>query len=250
VSAAFRPCAVVPVYDNPATVRAVVEGLRRHLDLVVVVDDGSDRETAAVLDDLSAGRRAVLLRRHRNGGKGAAVQDGLRVAVGLGATHALQVDADGQHDLGDVPRLLEAARAHPDALVLGEPVFDTSAPRSRRVARGISKLWVDLETGRHVVRDPLCGFRVYPLPAALRARPRARRMGHDPEIAVRLFWLGADIVNVPTRVRYLTPAEGGVSHYRLVRDNLEMWWVHALLFNQAAPRLAARWLRRRLRGPA
>ena len=196
---------------------------------------------------LEADGLARCRHRERNGGKGAAVQTGLRLARELDFTHAVQVDADGQHRLADLPRLLEAARRQPDALILGRPVFDDSAPRSRRIARLISKAWVDVETGGAVIGDPLCGFRVYPVEAAIAARPRARRMGHDPEIAVKLYWQGLDVVNLDTEVRYLGADQGGVSHYRMVGDNLEMTWVHTRLCNQMVARLAWRWLRRRRR---
>ncbi len=238
----FRPSVVIPTYDNPKTIRTVVEEVRRHLPEVIVVDDGSGPEGRAILDDLAAKGLIHLHRRQMNGGKGTAVQDGLRVASTKGFTHALQVDADGQHDLDDVPTLLAAAAQNPDALILGEPLFDDSAPKARRFARKISQFWVDLETGGRVVHDPLCGFRVYPISAALATRPRARHMGHDPEIAVKMYWNGASVVNLPTRVRYLTESEGGVSHYRLFWDNVEMSWTHARLSNQLVPRLVLRWL--------
>lgn len=237
---AFRPCGLVPTYDNPATVRGVVTRLRAHLDDVLVVDDGSGPEAREVLEALAREGLARVHHRAHNGGKGAAVKTGLALARGLGFTHALQVDADGQHDLDDVPRLLDAARARPEALVLGAPVFDESAPRSRLRARQITIFWTNFEAGAGVITDPMCGFRVYPVEAALAAGARGDAMDFDPEVAVKMVWGGAPVVNVPTRVRYVLRAEGGVSHFRLVRDNALISWMHTRL---SLTRIA-RWLTR------
>lgn len=236
----FRPCVVIPTLDNSGTLRAVVEGVREHMKDVIVVDDGSGPAGRAVVDALAEEGLARVLCRAENGGKGAAVIDGLRLAGELGFSHALQVDADGQHDLRDIPRFLAAGQAHPTAFVTGRPVYDSSAPASRRIARIISMLWVDLETGGPHILDPLCGFRLYPVESTLAARPKARRMGHDPEVAVKLYWLGAPIVNIDTRITY--PPDG-VSHYHLIWDNLEMTWTHTRLCLQTAPRLALRWFK-------
>jgi polyprenyl-phospho-N-acetylgalactosaminyl synthase len=232
-----RFCAVVPTYENPRTVRGVVERLRVHLETVIVVDDGSSPDGRAVVEALGRDGLAHVVRRDRNGGKGAAVKDGLLAARALGRTHALQVDADGQHALDDVPRFLEAARAEPDALVLGCPLFDANAPRSRVRGRAISRFWCDLETAGRTIADPLCGFRVYPVDPALRAGSRADRMGFDAEIAVRMVWLGCRVVNLPTRVRYLTAEQGGISHFRMFRDNVEISWSHTRLCTEAILRV-------------
>lgn len=224
-----RFCAVVPTYDNPGTIRGIVDGLRPHFQEVIVVDDGSGPEGRAACEALSREGLATVVHRARNGGKGAAVKTGLAAARERGFTHALQVDADGQHDLADVPRLLDASRREPEALVLGEPVFDHSAPTSRRVARRITVFWVTLEAGRGVIADAMCGFRVYPVDAALAVRARGDAMDFDPEIAVLLSWTGRPVINVPTRVRYVDASEGGISHFRMFRDNVAISWMHARL---------------------
>jgi glycosyltransferase involved in cell wall biosynthesis len=232
----FRACAVVPTFENPRTVGAVVEALARHLP-VVVVDDGSTGPARDLLDGLAARGVAVLRRHDRNLGKGAAVKTGLAAARELGFTHALQVDADGQHELADVPRFLDAARGAPGSLVLGQPVFDASVPPGRLRGRKVSIFWTTLETGGRVIADPLCGFRVYPVEAALRSGARGDRMDFDPEIAVRMVWGGCPVVNLPTRVRYLSPEQGGVSHFRMFRDNVRISWGHTRLCTLAILRM-------------
>ncbi|NOY92095.1 MAG: glycosyltransferase family 2 protein [Deltaproteobacteria bacterium] len=242
----FRVCAVVPTYDNPRTIRAVVERLAPVVEQVLVVDDGSAEPGRAAVDALVQEGLARVIHRARNGGKGAAVKTGLQAAMQAGFSHALQVDADLQHDLDDAPKLLEAARAAPDALVLGDPRYDESAPSARRVGRLITSFWIRMETSRGVIGDAMCGFRVYPIDAALKAAPRGDAMDFDPEIAVRMVWAGAEVINIPTRVRYLNEAQGGVSHFRLVRDNVWISWMHTrlmfrkvmgLLFGALIPRL-------------
>lgn len=235
-----RYVAIIPTFDNARTLEGVVRGVRRWLPDVIVVDDGSGPEARAVAEDLGRRGLAEVVLRERNGGKGAAVKTGLERARGRGATHALQVDADGQHDLEDVPRMLEASRAHPDALVLGVPLFDESAPRSRVVGRRISVFWVRVETGGDHIADPLCGFRVYPVEGTLSAGAHGDRMDFDPEVAVRMVWNGVPVVHVPTHVRYLPAEEGGVSHFRMVRDNLLISWAHTRLCVEKLWRMARR----------
>jgi polyprenyl-phospho-N-acetylgalactosaminyl synthase len=246
--APHRACVLIPTYDNPATISAVVEAVRRYVEHVVVVDDGSGEDGRRAVQALGERSLAHVVRREKNGGKGAAVKTGLAAAQGLGFTHAVQVDADGQHDVRDIPRFLEASRAEPEALVLGAGVFDASAPKSRLIGRKITVFWTTIETFGRVVQDPLCGFRVYPVAATVAARAWGNAMDFDPEIAVRLFWAGVRILNVPTRVRYLASAEGGVSHFRMVADNILISWMHTRMVFGALARLPlwlGRWLLRR-----
>jgi glycosyltransferase involved in cell wall biosynthesis len=221
----FRPCIVVPTYDNPRTIAGVVRAVREHLSDVLVVDDASGEEARAVIDGLERDGLARVRRRDANGGKGAAVKTGLVFAQELGFTHALQIDADGQHASDDVPRFLDAARDNPSALVLGQPRFDASAPIGRRVARRITIFWTALASGG-VIGDPMCGFRVYPVDTAVAAGAIGDRMDFDPEIAVRIAWTGAPVVHVPTNVRY---ERGGVSHFKLVLDNWLIARMHSRL---------------------
>jgi len=238
-------CALIPTYDNPRTVRDAVLALRAHGLDVLVVDDGSGPENRAVCEALAADGLARVRRRDANGGKGAAVLTGLELARELGYERAFQVDADLQHDVERVPAFVAASDAAPDALVLGYPDYDESAPAGRLVGRRITTFFVRLEVGRRAhVADAMIGFRVYPVAAALRTRPRCRRMGFDIEIIVRLVRAGTPVVNLPVAVRYPSTAEGGVSHFRLVRDNLTFCGLHAWLCTAGV----LGWARRRLFG--
>jgi glycosyltransferase involved in cell wall biosynthesis len=227
---AFRPCALVPTYDNPLTVRGVVELLRRDLPEVILVDDGSGPEGRAVCDAVAAEGLAVLERHASNAGKGAAIKTGLAAAHARGYTHVLQVDADGQHDLGSAAAFLEAGRARPDALILAHPVYDASVPRKRLHARRVMAFFVGLELGRRPrVLDAMIGFRLYPVGATLAVGARGNRMDYEIEIVVRMARRGTPLVNLPVPVRYLPPEEGGVSHFSYVADNLRYFGMHTRL---------------------
>ncbi|HEY2904142.1 MAG TPA: glycosyltransferase family 2 protein, partial [Polyangia bacterium] len=183
----------------------------------------------AAVDALAKSGAARVARRPHNGGKGAAVKTGFQAARDAGFTHALQIDADGQHDPADIPTLLRLAAERPEAAVLGHPIFDDSMPRGRRAAHELTNFWTRVETAGRAIVDPQCGFRVYPLDAALAARAGGDHMEFDIEIAVRLVWAGVPIINVPTRVRYLPAAAGGVSHFRPVGDNVAITLMHIRL---------------------
>jgi len=226
----MKICAVIPVYNHGGTVGVVAASLREQGLPVLLVDDGSDAATAAPLDALAQQDGIRLLRLPHNQGKGAAVIAGLRAAAAQGFTHALQIDADGQHDARDAARFVAAAQARPNAFICGCPVYDESVPRARLYGRYATHVWVWINTLSLAVRDSMCGFRIYPLAATLPVAASAhigRRMDFDTEIAVRLVWAGAPVVNQPTRVHY--PPDG-ISHFRVLRDNLLISAMHARLF--------------------
>jgi glycosyltransferase involved in cell wall biosynthesis len=226
---AFRPCVLIPTYDNPRTIRDVVVAVRAIVPDVVVVDDASGDDNRVAVEKLGADGLAIVTRRAMNGGKGAAVKTGFALAIEHGFTHAIQVDADGQHALDDVAKLLEAASKRPEACVLGQPIFDHTAPSHRMFLRRVTIFWTRREVGDDRVGDPLCGFRVYPLREAVATNTPGDRMDFDPEIVVRLAWMGVPFVHVPTRVRYFTAAEGGVSHWRAFEDNWLIGKMHTRL---------------------
>lgn len=246
----FKPCIVVPVYNHEHAIGAVVEGLLRHGVPIMLVDDGSSAACAAALDALTQRyaqhQPPVLLERlPQNGGKGAAVLAGFRRAGQLGYTHVLQIDADGQHQTADVPAFLAQAAAHPQAVIVGYPIYDESVPKARLYGRYATHIWVWINTLSFDIKDSMCGFRVYPVEPvnALAARRNiGQRMNFDTDILVRLFWSGLQVVNLGTRVSY--PSDG-VSHFRVWRDNVMISWMHTKLFFGMLPRipklLARKW---------
>jgi len=236
----YRLCAVIPVYNHAATVRAVVRRISQ-LDIpCLVVDDGSGPACAAELEALAAEGLATLRRRPRNGGKGQAVQDGLRAAAQLGYTHALQVDADGQHALEDIPAFVQASQQAPTALVAGAPRYGADAPRGRRYGRWLTRVWVWINTLSLDIPDAMCGFRIYPLAPTVALLSRCNpgtRMDFDIAVLVRLHWRGVPMTWLSTSVSY--PADG-VSHFRGLHDNALISRAHARLF--AGMLIRAPWL--------
>lgn len=224
---------VIPVYNHPATIGAMADGVLAQGLHCVLVDDGSEPGCAAVLDALAARhgpQRVTLQRLPQNQGKGGAMMAGFRAAQARGFTHAVQIDADGQHDVADIPRFLAAAMAKPDAVVVGAPIYDESVPLGRLVGRYATHVWVWINTLSLAIADSMCGFRVYPLAPTVRLIDEVaigRRMDFDTEILVRLHWRGVPMVNLRTRVTY---PQDGISHFRLGLDNLLISRMHARLF--------------------
>lgn len=236
-AAAFAPCALIPIYNHKDTIVATVVALRERGLPVVIVDDGSNPATRQVLDTLASTHDGVqLLRLPHNQGKGRALGTGLLAAQASGFTHALQVDADGQHDLADVPRFLDEGRRHPAALVSGCPIYDHSVPKARFYGRYLTHVLVWVEILSMELRDSMCGYRLYPLAstcAQIRQRAPQPRMDFDTEMAVRLIWRGVRVRNLPTRVIY---PENGLSHFRMWRDNARITAMHTRLLLGMLPR--------------
>jgi glycosyltransferase involved in cell wall biosynthesis len=234
----FAPCALIPIYNHKDTIAATVSALRAHGLPVLIVDDGSNAATRAVLDGLVAAQTGVqLLRLQRNQGKGRALSAGLLAAQAAGYSHALQIDADGQHDSADAPRFVEQARAHPQALICGCPIYDDSVPKARLYGRYLTHVCVWIETLSLALRDSMCGYRLYPLAstcAQVRHRAPPARMDFDTEMAVRLIWRGVPVRNLPTRVIY---PENGLSHFRMWEDNLRISAMHTRLLLGMLPRV-------------
>jgi predicted LPLAT superfamily acyltransferase len=240
----FRPCAVVPVYNHHLALPRIVDALRAAQLPVILVDDGSDAVTKSALAALAAPDVEVLTL-PQNGGKGVAVLAGLARAGKEGYSHALQVDADGQHDLADIGAMLKLAEEHPQHLISGTPKYDASVPRIRFYGRYLTHLLVWIVTLSFALRDSMCGFRVYPIESTLKLRSQiGSHMDFDTDAMVRLYWAGTESLFLPTKVRY---PEDGVSHYRMLRDNLRMLSLHLRLELGMLPRipmLIARNLRR------
>lgn len=242
---------LIPSYNPGPALADTVRAARAMWSPVWVVDDGSTDGSAARLRDMAAQDPGLrLLTLPHNQGKGAAVLAGLECAARAGFTHALTLDADGQHPAALIPEFMAASQARPAAMILGRPVFGPEAPRVRVWGRKISNGWAKLETLGAGIGDSLYGFRVYPIAPLLRVmrgQRFMRRFDFDPEAAVRLAWAGVPAVNRPAPVRYFSPAEGGVSHFRYLRDNTLLTWMHLRLLAGFAWRLP--WLLwRRLRG--
>lgn len=225
---------LIPSYNTGETVFKTVREARQYWEPVWVVVDGSTDGTDEGLRrmaELDSGLKLFVL--PHNQGKGSAVLHGLHAAAKAGFSHALAMDADGQHPADLIPQFMALSQQNPDAAILGRPVFDASAPALRVRGRKISNWWTNLETLWQGVGDSLFGFRVYPvnpLREVMENNHWMRRFDFDTEAIVRLCWRGIRPLNIDAPVKYLRPEEGGVSHFNYVRDNILLTWMHTRLF--------------------
>jgi glycosyltransferase involved in cell wall biosynthesis len=232
---------LIPSYNTGPTLVATVHGALAHWNPVWVVVDGSTDGSDSLLErELGAHPGLHILRLPYNQGKGAAVLHGLEQASAAGYRQVLTMDSDGQHPAGLIGPFMAQAAARPDAMVLGRPVFDSTAPLLRVRGRRVSNWWTNLETLGAGVGDSLYGFRVYPtdaLIAVMRRQPWMRRFDFDTEAVVRLAWRGVKPINLDAPVKYLRADEGGVSHFRYGRDNVLLTWMHTRLMLEFLLRL-------------
>ena len=227
----MRLCAIVPTYNHADRLGEICASLSARGFDVLVVDDGSAEPAQSIIAALHAPEHGVtIFRQVQNGGKGAAMLRGFKEAIARGYSHALQIDADGQHDQADLPQFIAAAERDPKALICGKAVYDESVPKARLYGRAITHFWVWIETFSFAIADSMCGFRLYPLNAVdglLKSGAHiAKRMDFDTEIAVRLHWRGVRVINMPTKVIY---PPGNTSNFHMLRDNLRISWMHTRL---------------------
>ena len=234
----IKPCAVVPSHNHWTALGDVIDRLIKAGLPVFIIDDGSTEPARSAIASLHDPERGVQVTRHDvNRGKGVVVIEGFAQAYAAGFTHAVQVAADGQHDLDCLEPLLELAKSSPEALVTGLPQYNDSIPLSRRMGRWITHVWVWVETLSFSIKDSMCGFRVYPLEftmAMLKTQDVGHRMDFDTDIMVRLYWRGTPVLGLPVKVIY--PPEN-TSNFDLWRDNLRISWMHTRLVCEMLLRL-------------
>ncbi|WP_318493891.1 glycosyltransferase family 2 protein [Photobacterium leiognathi] len=234
---AFNPCFLIPCYNHGATVPAVIDALTSYDFPIIIVDDGSELATRKILSEQAKRPNITIVTLPKNQGKGGAVIAGIKQADRLGFSHALQIDADGQHDLAALPKQLEASQAHPEALISGQPIYDDSVPKSRLYGRYATHIWVWIETLSFNIKDSMCGFRSYPIRPIVNVinhNQLGLRMDFDTEIMVRFYWDDGDIRFIDTKVIY---PEDGISHFDALWDNVKISWMHTKLFFGMLPRI-------------
>ncbi|MBY7731732.1 glycosyltransferase family 2 protein [Vibrio splendidus] len=232
----YKACFLIPCFNHGATMPAVVSSLLEFELPIIIVDDGSELTTKQFLTQLSDSPSVTLVTLEQNQGKGGAVKAGIKRAQDLGFSHAIQIDADGQHDLDALPALIQASQDKPQHLISGQPIYDESVPKARLYGRYVTHIWVWIETLSLSIKDSMCGFRAYPInqtQAVLNKYDVGSRMDFDIEILVRLYWEGCDIDFVETQVIY---PENGISHFDALWDNVKISWMHTRLFFGMLPR--------------
>lgn len=233
----YSACFLIPCYNHGSTVAHVIQSLRPHNMPIILIDDGSDKKTQEILQIQAKEEGISLITLPENQGKGRAVMAGIEAAKILGYSHAIQIDADGQHDTEALPELIDKSKQHPDNLISGQPIYDDSVPKSRLYGRYITHVWVWIETLSFEIKDSMCGFRVYPVEKTAQVLNKyaiGKRMDFDTEIMVRMFWEDVSFNFVKTRVYY---PEGGISHFDALWDNIKISKMHTKLFFGMLPRI-------------
>jgi glycosyltransferase involved in cell wall biosynthesis len=225
-----KPCVLIPVYNHhKGLVKVLAKLASKDVDCLLV-DDGSDKDCKEALQAMAEQYTWVtLFRLETNQGKGTAVCFGLKKAQELGFSHALQVDADGQHDLDDLEQFYQLSKQHPNAIISGERIYST-VPKNRRYGRMLTDVWVWINTLSLSIKDSMCGYRLYPLEPTLAVMQRfniGKRMDFDTDMIVKCYWQGLEVYHVPTNIVY---SEDIDSHFDLWRDNLRITRMHSLLF--------------------
>jgi len=229
----FKPCVVIPVYNHADAVTILVTAIRAQNSTirVIIVNDGSTNQCTKAMQKLHDHDVHIdLVEISENRGKGGAVKSGLAKAEAGGFSHAIQLDADGQHDFRDIPKFLALAKQYPELIIAGVPDFDENIPKLRYYARYLTHVWIWVNTLSFKIKDSMCGFRVYPVHETNRIISDCsigNRMDFDPELLVRWIWENHGIVYIPTRVNYPTD---GISHFRILEDNLLISKMHTKLF--------------------
>lgn len=219
-----RYCVIIPTYNNAGTVAEVARRALVVCPNVFVVDDGSTDDTSAGLKGLDV---RVLSHEH-NRGKGCALKTGFKAAREAGFTHAVTVDADGQHFPEDIPGMVEASDRNPGDYIIGvRNLTSENMPRQNTFANRFSNFWFRLQTGQRLA-DTQSGFRIYPLDRLYGLGLLTSRYEAELELMVFAAWHGVRMNGVPVRVWYAPEGER-VSHFRPFRDFFRISVLNTLL---------------------
>ncbi len=223
-----RICVVVPVYNHGLTVRAVVAGAKTHFPVIVVNDGSTDRTRSALAEEPGI----VRIDFPKNRGKAAALTAGFEKAIELGFTHAITIDADGQHPVAALPSFADACRSHPEAFIIGvRDLKAEGAPRARRWSNALSTFWFKFETGSNL-SDTQCGYRVYPLRELQNLTVGSDRYAYELEVMAKAAWAGIPLIACMVRTDYAAPTSK-LSHFDPVRDFWRIARLHSRLSIQA-----------------
>ncbi|GHV83858.1 hypothetical protein AGMMS50212_11980 [Spirochaetia bacterium] len=228
----IKPCVIIPLYNHGTTIKPLIETLQKHLSCpVIIVDDGSDSITKQYLNIISNEYTDIIIMAHnKNRGKGAAFSTGIKIAKSMNLTHALQIDADGQHDASAAVVFFELAGENPAALICGFPDYDESVPKSRKNGRVVANTWAKIVTLSSAIKDSMCGFRVYPVEETCYVIDHSyidNRMAFDIDILVHLYWNNCPVIFHSVMVTY---PKDGISHFHIIRDNSRITAVFTRLF--------------------
>ncbi len=230
MSATPSICAIVPTYNNGGTIIDVVRRVLAEIEHLIVVVDGSTDATTDLLraEQSKQPERLTVVMSDTNRGKGVALHLGMDTARRMGFTHAITIDADGQHYPEDIPLLVEAHMAQPDAIILGSRLLkQDNMPAQNTFANRFSNFWFAVQTGLRLP-DTQSGFRLYPLDNLHGERWMTARYEAELTLLVFSAWAGVPIVPVNVRV-YYPPQNERVSHFRPAYDFARISLLNTLL---------------------
>lgn len=208
----YKVCAIIPAYNNQKTVLKVIEVVWAFISDIIVVNDGSTDGTAGLLTEK---QDIELVSYQTNRGKGFAIRKGFEKALELGFDYAVTIDADGQHDAGDLKIFAEALDKEADALIIGSRNIQSDGmPSKNTFANKFSNFWFWVETGQKLP-DTQSGFRLYPIKYYRKSKFFTNRYEFEVEVLVRSAWSGIKIVPVPVKVDY---PEDRITHFRPLPD--------------------------------
>lgn len=223
-----KPCVLVPSYNNEGSIAQVVADVVARGLPVLVLNDGSTDRTAERAREAGA----EVVDHPRNLGKGQALLTGWQAALDRGYSHAITIDADGQHKPEDLPVFLAGVEADPDALLVGDrPMTGPHVPRSSRVGRRISDFMLVAAAALELKGqrpDTQCGYRAYPLRHVLGLPLRGRRFEMEMEVLVRAAWYRVPVKGVPIQVHY-PEADERVTHFHKWSDNVRIVGIYTRL---------------------
>ena len=225
----YNPLIIIPIYNHTEQFKKLLPLLKKEKIDILISDDGSSSEQSKELEKLASKEGCFYIKTPTNEGKGSAVIKAFFWGLDHKYSHAIQIDADGQHDSKDISNFIEISKNNPDSLICGIPIYDESVPRSRYIGRKITNFWCFVETLSLDVKDAMCGFRIYPLnkkTSKIFSSLHFMRMGFDIEILVKFIWEGVGLINIPTKVIY---PKDGKSHFKLVKDNIKISMLHTYL---------------------
>lgn len=207
-------CVVIPTYNNEGSIRQVVTDTQRYCDDIIIVSDGCNDGTLAILSQIDG---ITIVSYLQNRGKGYALKVGFRKALDMGFSYAITLDADGQHYPEDIKLFLEANRKHPGALIVGNRQLEgVERSLGSSFANKFSNFWFCVQTGKFL-KDTQTGYRLYPLKKLYGLSLLTSRYEAELELLVFASWHGVDLVPISVNV-YYPPREQRISHFRPAKD--------------------------------
>ncbi|MCF6223046.1 MAG: DUF2062 domain-containing protein [Flavobacteriaceae bacterium] len=209
----LKTCIIIPTYNNDKTLNRVIDGILIYTNQIIIVDDGSTDQTAAILKTYT---NLNQIHFPKNRGKGKALREGFKKAMSLGYDYAITIDSDGQHYPDDIPVFIEALKKDKGTLFIGSRnMTHNSVPKGSSFGNKFSNFWFWAETGIKLI-DTQSGFRLYPLNPLSGIKFYTNKFEFEIEVIVKAAWREIPVKNIPVKVLY--DEKERVSHFRPIKD--------------------------------